>query len=76
MKSGRLRGKGGFSPCFGGRHVYKPCEISGRAPTGHFYGQEFGHVELGLKVAKQLKLGADLGCPAESTWKSTIVEVD
>lgn len=52
------------SPCLGGGKVKQPCEILGRATTGHFYhGREVGGVELGLKVAEQLKLiwGAELG---------------
>ena len=40
--------------------------------TGHFYRWEVGDVELGLKVAEQLKLSTDLGCWAGSTGEDTL----
>ena len=45
-----------------GGKANQSCKISGRVATGHFSRQELGDVELGLKVAEQLKLSTDLGC--------------
>ena len=49
-------------PRFGGRKANQSCEIFHRGTTSCFYRWEVGGVELGVKVAKQLELGADLGC--------------
>jgi hypothetical protein len=46
----------------GGRKAKQPCEISSESATGLFYRQEVGTVDLGLKVAEQMKLSTDLGC--------------
>ena len=45
-----------FLSCFGGRKANQSCEIFGRAAIGLFYSGNWA-VEMGLKVAKQLKLG-------------------
>lgn len=40
----------------------QPHEILVGVATGCIYRQEVGDDELGLKVAEQLKVSADLGC--------------